>query len=168
MSKLENLTIEEVSLVDEGANPEAKILFYKSKKQPEKPPEVDELAAVVKRLETEVAKQTEILKRREFEQIAAKYELAGENAQELAKTLQKAKDAGEETYNYIIKLLDDKLKAAEASKTFEELGKSGAGVADSPRAQIEKIAQDLMSKDPTLPYRKAIEKAFQSRPDIRF
>lgn len=204
MNELKELTVDEISLVDAGANPEANIVFFKRKEDKEMADKVEKIApeapvdkkeeaveksepiapvvnvevkpiekadlsefeATIKRLEGEVKDTVEKLEQAEYVKIAAKYEIVGEDVQTLAKQLRAAKAASPEMYDYMIKLLDDKVKAQELAGTFEEIGKSGRGVAGSPESQIEKIAADLRAKDPTLSYRKSIDAAFQSRPDL--
>lgn len=203
MTELKDLQIDEVSIVDAGANPDANIVFFKRKEptemadknlikveEPEapvekkdeanetpapvinvevKPVEKVDLSALTSDLEalkSRLSSHIEKVEQAEFVKIASKYEILGENADELAKTLKTAKAAGEETYNSVIKALDTALDVVEKSGTFKEIGKCGSGQADSPQSQIEKIAADLRAKDATLGYRQSIDKAFQSRPDL--
>ena len=198
MNELKELLIDEVSLVDAGANPEANIVFFKRKEPkqmaekevqkvetPEAP--VEKKEEVVEKNETpapvekvdlsaltndlnglkeRLSAHIEKVEQAEFVKIASKYEILGEKADELAKTLKTAKAAGEETYNSVIKALDTALDVVEKSGTFKEIGKAGSGQADSPQSQIEKIAAELRKNDSTLGYRQSIDKAFQSRPDL--
>lgn len=212
MNELKELLINEVSLVDAGANPEANIVFFKRKEpkqmadkeinkneKPEAPVEKkdeavetpapvekkDEVAPVINvevkpvekvdlsaltndlnALKERLSSHIEKVEQAEFVKIASKYEILGEKADELAKTLKTAKAAGEETYNSVIKALDTALDIVEKSGTFKEIGKAGSGQADSPQSQIEKIAADIRAKDASVDYRKSIDLAFQSRPDL--
>lgn len=215
MNELKELLIDEVSLVDAGANPEANIVFFKRKEPkemadkevqkvetPEAPVEKkdevveknetpapvkkkDEVAPVINvevkpvekvdlsaltndlnGLKERLSAHIEKVEQAEFVKIASKYEILGEKADELAKTLKTAKAAGEETYNSVIKALDTALDVVEKSGTFKEIGKAGSGQADSPQSQIEKIAAELRKNDSTLGYRQSIDLAFQSRPDL--
>lgn len=212
MNELKELLIDEVSLVDAGANPEANIFFFKRKEpkemadkevqkveKPEAPVEKkdeavetpapvekkDEAAPVINvevnpvekvdlsaltndlnALKERLSSHIEKVEQAEFVKIASKYEILGEKADELAKTLKDAKAVNEETYNQVIKALDTAFDVVEKSGTFKEIGKAGSGQADSPQSQIEKIAADIRAKDASVDYRKSIDLAFQSRPDL--
>lgn len=214
MNELKELLIDEVSLVDAGANPEANIIFFKRKEPIEmadkkevqkqettvvepadkkeevidkkeaaptsetpapvinvevKPVEKVDLSALnndLEALKSRLSSHIEKVEHAEFVKIASKYELIGENAETLAKTLKDAKAVSEETYNSLIKILDKAYDATEKAGTFKEIGKSGSGQADSPQSQIEKIAADLRSKDSTLGYRESIDKAFVANPHL--
>lgn len=208
MNELKELLIDEVSLVDAGANPEANIIFFKRKEPIEmadkkevqkqettvvepvdkkeevidkketpapvvnvevKPVEKVDLSALnndLEALKSRLSSHIEKVEHAEFVKIASKYELIGENAETLAKTLKDAKSVSEETYNSLIKILDKAYDATEKAGTFKEIGKSGSGQADSPQSQIEKIAADLRSKDSTLGYRESIDKAFVANPHL--
>lgn len=215
MNELKELLIDEVSLVDAGANPEANIIFFKRKEPTQmadkkevqkdlanenfvaelqkdleaavgeiidkketpapvvnvevKPVEKVDLSALnndLEALKSRLSSHIEKVEHAEFVKIASKYELIGENAETLAKTLKDAKAVSEETYNSLIKILDKAYDATEKAGTFKEIGKSGSGQADSPQQQIEKIAADLRSKDSTLGYRESIDKAFVANPHL--
>lgn len=217
MNELKELLIDEVSLVDAGANPEANIIFFKRKEPIEmadkkevqkqettvvepvdkkeevidkketpapvvnvstpapvvnvevKPVEKVDLSALnndLEALKSRLSSHIEKVENAEFLKIASKYEILGEKADDLAKTLKTAKAASEETYNSVIKALDTALEVVEKSGTFSEVGKTGSGQADSPQQQIEKIAAELRSKDSTLGYRESIDKAFVANPHL--
>ena len=219
MNELKELLIDEVSLVDAGANPEANIVFFKRKEPTQmadkkevqkqettvvepadkkeevidkketpapvvnvetpapvvnvevKPVEKVDLSALnndLEALKSRLSSHIEKVEHAEFVKIASKYELIGENAETLAKTLKDAKAVSEETYNSLIKILDKAYDATEKAGTFKEIGRSGSGQADSPQQQIEKIAADLRSKDSTLGYRESIDKAFVANPHLQY
>lgn len=134
-----------------------------------KPVEKVDLSALnngLEALKSRLSSHIEKVEHAEFVKIASKYELIGENAETLAKTLKDAKAVSEETYNSLIKILDKAYDATEKAGTFKEIGRSGSGQADSPQQQIEKIAADLRSKDSTLGYRESIDKAFVANPHL--
>lgn len=134
-----------------------------------KPVEKVDLSALnndLEALKSRLSSHIEKVEHAEFVKIASKYELIGENAETLAKTLKDAKAVSEETYNSLIKILDKAYDATEKAGTFKEIGKSGAGKAGSPKEQIEKIAADLRKADPTLGYRQSIDKAFVQNPNL--
>lgn len=212
MNELKELLIDEVSLVNAGANPEANIVFFKRKEPKEmadkevqkvetpeapvekkdeavetpapvekseptapvinvevKPVEKVDLSALtndLNGLKERLSAHIEKVEQAEFVKIASKYEILGEKADELAKTLKTAKAAGEETYNSVIKALDTALDVVKKSGVFDEIGKAGSGQANSPQSQIEKIAAELRKNDSTLGYRQSIDLAFQSRQDL--
>lgn len=226
MNELKELLIDEVSLVNAGANPEANIVFFKRKEPIEmadkkevqkdlanenlvtklqkdleaavgeiidkketpapvvnvetpapvvnvevKSVEKVDLSALnndLEALKSRLSSHIEKVEHAEFVKIASKYELIGENAETLAKTLKDAKAVSEETYNSLIKILDKAYDATEKAGTFKEIGRSGSGQADSPQQQIEKIAADLRSKDSTLGYRESIDKAFVANPHLQY
>lgn len=173
MSKLEELTIDEVSLVDEGANPEAHIVLFKRKEENKMEEEtktveknVEEKTETVeaktesqlnefceklsKRLEEHIA----TVERNELLKVAAKYEILGEKSDELAGILKQAKAAG--LYDKIIGQLDRELAFVEKAGLFEEIGKNGHGASSA-----EELAKKLQAEDANLSWRWALEKAYE-------
>ena len=158
MNELKELEVEEVSLVDAGANPEAKVVMYKRDAvMAENEAIVAKLDELNKRLEVEIEKrETEALRK-----VAAKYELIGENVDDLTAILKAAQ--GTPLYDKMIATLD-KLYDAEQVK-FEEIGKSGT---NTRAGDIEKIAADIQKANPALTKRQAIEKAFAAHPELEY
>lgn len=147
MNELTNLQISEVSLVDEGANPEADVMLFKRKNSGG-----NELDGLIKRLTIQIEKVEES----ELRKTAEKYEILGESADNLVKALKQAKAAG--NYETVIKLLDTTLKAVESSGVFHEMGKSGAG---STEVSVEKLAARFQKSEPNLSWRQALDKAYR-------
>lgn len=110
-----------------------------------------------KRFEEYVAKaeDAELLK------VASKYEVLGENAEQLSATLKKMKAAG--VYDEYVSKLDRELAYVEKSGTFSEIGKSGY---NSQAVSIEKYAAQIRKADPSLTERQALDKAFQEHPEL--
>lgn len=147
MNELKDLKVEEVSLVDEGANPEADIVLAKRKDD-------DAAQALIERLTKRLADMERQLEEDELRKVAAKYSLLGEEPVELAKSLKQAKTAG--IYDQTIKLLDTTLALVEKSGTFKELGKSG-----NRDGSVEETAASLQKRNPQLSRREALDLAWQ-------
>ncbi len=175
MNELKNLLINEVSLVDEGANPAANVLLLKRK--PEKPaPDattvdnkslenlMKSLDNVTQRLNEHIekAQDAELLK------VAEKYALLGENPAELAKIFKQAKAVGGTLYSDLIKRFDNALAALQKQGTFNEIGKSGYGSGGDTRNQIEKIAVEIKKNNPQFTERQALDAAFVQHPELQF
>lgn len=230
MNELTEIQVNEISMVDAGANPEAHIMLFK-RKQEEKPmskevktAEVvnkqEEVTEEVKKSETvdvekaelqkrvaelekaladrdaaeqaalekaakdkataetealqetlkrAIARNEELVEKMEMNELlktASKYEVLGENADDLAKTFKVAKSAG--NYDELIALLDKSLTAVEKAGTFTEVGKSGYGTMASAQTQIEKIAAGIKKAEPNLTDRQALDKAFLAHPELQF
>ena len=208
MNELKNLQVEEVSLVDAGANPEADVMLFKRKEddnvkkqsEPQFDAEKDALQkrvaelekilaerdaadkaevekAAAEKLAADNAKVTELLDRlekrveehiekaetSELMKIASKYEILGENADELAKVLKSVK--GTDVYDKIIANLDRELACVEKSGIFEEIGKRGDGCGTQ---SIYKFAAEIKKAEPALTDRQALDKAFQEHPELQF
>lgn len=147
MKELDNLKIEEVSLVDAGANPEADIVLYKRGQA-----EAEEyLASLNKRLEARLNK----LEEEELLKVASKYELLGEKKEDLAKILKSVK--GTAVYDKILSNLERELTLVEKSGVFEERGKSGRG----SDASIDELTKRFMVEDKSLTSRQARAKAYE-------
>ena len=223
MTELKNLEVAEASLVDAGANPEAKVVLFKRKevdkvKKQDEPqvdaaiektdePKVDaekealqkrvaelekvlaerdaadkaevEKAAAEKlaadnakvnelldRLEKRVEAHIEKVETTELMKIASKYEILGENADELAKILKSVK--GTDVYDKIISNLDRELEFVQKAGTFEEVGKRGDGTGYSEQTQIQKIAAEIKKANPNMTDRQALDKAFVEHPELQF
>ena len=186
MSELKNLEIREVSFVDEGANPESFITFFKRKKQNKMVEKQEVIAPVEKTVEeqnlqenfaeltTTLANLTKRLNAHiekaedaEWLKVASKYEILGEDATKLAKVLKLAKSAGGETYNTTIKLLDNALAAVQKSGTFEEIGKSGSTGTPDADKQIAKFTAEICKRNPALSERQALIQAYEEHPELK-
>jgi len=147
MSELKDLQISEVSLVDEGANPEANILLMKRA--------TDESQALIERLTKRLEDMEAELEQTELMKVASKYELLGEDSKVLAQTLKQAKTAG--NYDTVIKLLDTTLELTLKAGTFKEIGKSGGQSVGS----VEEMARAIQKRKPTLTWRECLDLAYQ-------
>ncbi|MBR6887067.1 MAG: hypothetical protein IKN16_01310 [Selenomonadaceae bacterium] len=150
MSELKNLEIQEVSLVDNGANPEAKILLTKRND--------DDANTILKRLSDKLAAQIQKFEDAEFLQVAKRYEILGEKAEELAPQLKKIKNADPDAYNALIQKFDTALELHKKAGTFEELGKSGTQGGDD---DVKKLAAQIQKAE-NLSERWALDKAYQT------
>ena len=188
MNKLKELEVNEISLVDEGANPKAQVVFFKRKEEKnmeEKPKEAENLKSEVTKLGKTLAEReasekiaadneqvTALLDRvskrleehiakaemSELLKIASKYEILGEKAEELASVLKKAK--GTEFYDKIISNLDRELAIVEKQGLYEEIGKS-----QNASTNVEEVAKRIQQSEPKLTWRQALDKAYQSNPE---
>lgn len=149
MSELKNLEINEVSLVDAGANPEAKILLTKRKD--------DDANTILQRLSDKLAAQIQKFEDAELLQVAKRYEILGEKAEELASQLKTIKAADAKAYDTLIKKFDAALAVVNKSGKFEELGKRGAAIGNG---DVKKMAAQIKKADPTLSDRWAMDKAY--------
>lgn len=209
MNQLKDILVNEVSLVDAGANPEAHVLLIKRKeeksmaekvekqvgeevvkteevetvekqapetviKEETKPaPDVtlveksgvEELTKTLEDLTARLNAHIEKAENAEFMKIAEKYELLGEDSAKLADMLKRAKHENAAMYDTAIRVLDGALAAVKKAGTFEELGKTGYSAGE---AQIEKIADEIQKREPTLSRRMAIDKAFQQHPELQY
>lgn len=169
MRNLKIVELNEVSLVDAGANQNANIVLFKRKKSQTDHSALQNsqsdasLTEMIKRLSAKLEEQVEKAETAELQKIAEKYEILGENSEELVKNLKFAKSAG--NYDTLISLLEKSLSAVEKSGQFTELGKSGFG---SQAVSIEKIAKKIQEQDPTISRQWAIERAFQLHPELEF
>ena len=186
MNQLTNLEVEEVSMVDVGANPEAQVVLFKRKEvepvneevtkieEPIEKPEpdattvektefaqlTDTVAKLAARLEEQIAKAED----KEWLAKAAKYEILGEDPTKLAQLLKATSKASPELHATAVKALDTALAALQKAGTFEEIGKTGAGGAPT----IEKIATEIRKQHPELTRRQALDRAFQEHPELQF
>lgn len=104
---------------------------------------------------------------RELGQVAKKYEMIGKKPEELAPVLKSLRDAGGTAYNDMIAVLDQTLETVEKSGAFSEIGKSGYGSNEnSAEAKIGVIAKGIMEQDPSIPYSKAVAKAWEEHPEL--
>lgn len=104
---------------------------------------------------------------KEMTGIAKKYTVLGHKEDELAATLYDMKKSNPSTYDAYLAVLDQNLELVNKSGMFEEIGKSGKGMAASgTEAKIASIAKSYQEKDPTLDYDTAVLKAWENNPDL--
>ena len=173
MNELKELQVDEVSLVDEGANPDAQIVFFKRKAEKsaraknksavEKAADNAVISAAFERLNQRLEAHIEKVENDELLKVASKYEILGEKPEELVPVLKKMKAAG--VYDEFVGKLDRELALVKKSGTFSEIGKTGDG---SAQVSIENIAKKLRAENPQLTERQALEKAFQLHPELEY
>ena len=163
MNELTNIELNEISLVAEGANPEAKILLFKSKTGTKNSTfpiphstlelELRELRELTNSLKESVTKAQA---KQEIEQLR-KYEVLGTPAEKLQSMLAKAKAVSPEIYRTTLAALDESLTVLEKSKAFSEIGTSkSSGIP----ADVEQLSKSIQKKNPTLSQREAWDRAF--------
>lgn len=105
---------------------------------------------------------------KEYNEIAKKYTVLGENEEELAQRLYEMRKSNEENYNAYIDVLDKSLGLVEKSGIFAEIGKSGAayGASGGTIGKIESIAGEIMKSDAEMTREQAIAKAWETHPEL--
>lgn len=174
MNLLTNLEIDEVSLVDAGANPEADILIFKRKEENSvdentKVDDVakanfDELSATLKDLTDRLNAHVEKAEDAEFRKIAERYEILGTDADKLAPMLKAASKSNPTLYETAIRVLDGALEAVKKSGTFDEIGKRGT---NNSTPDVQKIAAQIQKSQPNLTWRQAIDAAYLQHPELQ-
>lgn len=157
MTMLKNLTIDEVSLVDAGANPEANVVLLKRKTAS------DELEACKKLIENLTA-QVEKFKDDEFLKLAKRYEILGQKPDELAPLLKSINSKDKPLYDKLIGALNSALEAAQYGKLFSEIGKRGG---DLKPNDIQKYAAQIRQQNPSMTFRQALEEAYKQHPELQ-
>lgn len=156
-------------LVDE--EPVKKAEEEPPKKEPEKKvdPEKaeEELHPEVKKALAEIEELKKGIEMDQMKSIAKKYAPLGKKENELAETLYEMKKSSDKSYGEYIKVLDEQLGLVEKSGMFEEIGKSGRGLAGGSTVdKIEGIASDIQKSDPTLSRQQAVMKAWEQHPEL--
>lgn len=166
MTTLTNLEIDEVSLVDAGANPEANILIFKrDETQPgTKSGNFDELSATLKNLTDKLNEHVTKAEDAEFHKIAERYEILGTDADKLAPMLKAASKSNPTLYETAIRVLDGALEAVKKSGTFDEIGKRGT---NNSTPDVQKIAAQIQKSQPNLTWRQAIDAAYLQHPELQ-
>lgn len=165
MAELKNLTIDEVSFVDEGANPQANILLFKRKQV--KKDGVDELTAALKDLTDKLNAQTQLAEREQFRILAERYEILGTDSAQLAQLLQAASLKNPQLYETAVKVLDNALNVVQKSGTFAELGKSGFASKNSSQNELHRLAAQIQKRKPDLTWRQALDEAYMQHPELQ-
>ena len=106
------------------------------------------------------------LEMKEFTEIAKKYAPLGENEEELAKTLYDMKQAGDETYDAYIGVLEKSLSIVEKSGVFAEIGKSASGTTGTVLDKVNAAADEIMKSDASITHEQAIAKAWEDHPEF--
>lgn len=158
MTTLKNITIDEVSLVDAGANPEANVLLVKRKRDAD-------LTAECRKLIRELNARVDKFKDDEFLKLARRYEILGRNAETLAPILKSVNAQNPELYKEVIAALDGALEATEYGKLFTEVGKRGDAL--KPQDDIQKYAAQIRQKNPSLTFRQALDAAYLQHPELQ-
>lgn len=191
----ESMDLSKMSKEDRSAY-DALVAKYDAKKDPEKEekdPAVDEkkdggkgtfpfntkkdvkksMEDIYKGLPTEVVEELTYLRKRadaaddkELMDVAKNYEMIGKKADELFPVLKSLKAADETAYKNMIDVLNSSKTAIEKSGLFDEIGKSGHG-AQNEMTAINKKADEIMEKDPNLNRFQAIDKVFETNPELR-
>ena len=119
---------------------------------------------VVKEL-TYLRKRADASDDKELMEVAKGYEMIGKKADELFPVLKSLKTADETAYNNMIEILDASKAAVEKSGLFDEIGKSGHNI--QGMTAIEKKANEVMEKNPEISRFEAIDKVFDSNPELK-
>lgn len=181
----ESMDVTKMSKEDRAAY-DVLVAKYDTKKDPEKEekdPAVDgkkevkksaeEVEDIYKGLPAEVVEEITYLRKRadaaddkELMEVAKGYEMIGKKAEELFPVLKSLKAADETAYKNMIDVLDSSKTAVEKSGLFDEIGKSGHG-AQNEMTAINKKADEIMEKDPSLSRFQAIDKVFETNLELR-
>lgn len=181
----ESMDLSKMSKEDRSAY-DALVAKYDTKKDPEKEEKdplvegkkevkksIEEVEDIYKGLPAEVVEEITYLRKRadaaddkELMDIAKNYEMIGKKADELFPVLKSLKAADETAYKNMIDVLDSSKTAIEKSGLFDEIGKSGHG-AQNEMTAINKKADEIMEKDPGLNRFQAIDKVFETNPELR-
>lgn len=156
MTTLKNLRIDEISLVDAGANPEANVLLIKRKS--------DNVTAKVNKLIDELTAHVDKFRDEEFAKLARRYEILGQKSEELAPLLKTVNESDKTLYNKLVAALDAALNAAEQSRLFRDVGKRGDGLKSN---DIQKFAAQIRQKNPSLTFRQALDMAYLQHPELQ-
>ena len=103
--------------------------------------------------------------KREMTEIAKKYSILGQNAEELGEQLYSLKKSDEAMFNTCIAMLDKQVSLIEKSGVFTEIGKSGHGGSynglSGVEAKVDAKAQEIMKAAPNMSYTEAVAKAWE-------
>lgn len=120
--------------------------------------------AVVDEL-VDLRKRADAADEKELMEVAKGYEMLGKTADELLPVLKNLKATDATAYKEMIGMLDASKTAIEKSGLFAEIGKSGHGI--QGMTAINKKADEVMEKDPNLNRFQAIDKVFETNPELR-
>lgn len=104
---------------------------------------------------------------KDMKEVAKKYEVLGEKADELGQHLYELKKSDNALYDASIALLDRQVEAIEKSGIFTEIGKSGAhgGETDVVK-KAEGMAAEIRKSAPGLTYEQALAQVWESNPEM--
>ena len=155
-----------------------------AKKAPEKPEEVIDEEGKTKKtdgagvtksdvpafVKDAINKSEEFIKAQELKdmkEIAKKYEVLGERAEELGQHLYDLKKSNEDIYKSSIAMLDRQVEAIEKSGIFTEIGKSGARISEGDVIKkAEAKAAEIRKSAPELTAEQAMARAWEENPDL--
>jgi len=158
MATLKEMEIYEISLVDEGANPEANVMLIKRKGG--QPDVMSQVNALINKLNAQI----DDYRTDQFTKLARRYEILGQKSEELAPLLKSVNEQNKPIYDKLIAALDKALDVAEQSKLFTTVGKRG-GQAQSN--DIQKYAAAIRQQNPTFTFRQALDAAYRQHPELQ-
>lgn len=125
-----------------------------------------ELPAFVK---DAIAKSEQFIEKQEKQEqvnLAKKYDILGQNPEELGEQLYNLKKSDEAMYNTVIATLDSQVALIEKSPLFAEIGKSGNAAGNynglsGAEAKVAAKAQEIQKSNPNMTYEACIAKAWE-------
>lgn len=112
-------------------------------------------------------------KKKEMVELAKKYDILGQKAEELGPQLYELKKSNEDMFNTVISTLDGQVALIEKSPVFAEIGKSGRnggsvvdGVGGGAVAKAEAKAREIQKSNPDMSYEACIAKAWEDNPEL--
>lgn len=156
MTTLKELQIDEISLVDAGANPGANVLLIKRKS--------DDLTEQVTKLIDKLNANVDKFRDEEFLKLARRYEILGQKSEDLAPMLKSINASNKPLYNKLIDALNSALEVAEHGKLFQDVGKRGDGLKSN---DIQKYAAQIRKENPSLTFRQALDAAYLQHPELQ-
>lgn len=156
MTTLKELQIDEISLVDAGANPGANVLLIKRKS--------DDLTEQVTKLIDKLNANVDKFRDEEFLKLARRYEILGQKSEDLAPMLKSINASNKPLYNKLIDALNSALEVAEHGKLFQDVGKRGDGLESN---DIQKYAAQIRKENPSLTFRQALDAAYLQHPELQ-
>ena len=129
-------------------------------------PEVKKILDENRQLGCEVAELKKSLEINDLATLAAKYEVVGKKAGELAPKLYELKKAGGTAYDDYIGLLDEQVALMGKIGLFSEIGSNRSGNAASMDGELGAKAADIMKSANGMSEPEAIAKAFEENPEL--
>lgn len=129
----------------------------------------DKLSELMKRLDPILDHVKAIEKKAadaEFMEVAKRYEILGEKAEELAPVLKSAKEVSDEAYETIVKQLDKAVEVTKKSGLFDEIGKRGGDEDLTDDQKVDKFAAEIRKSKPELNIYEARDLAYQQHPEL--
>jgi hypothetical protein len=128
-------------------------------------PEVRKALDDNRALAEQVLELTKSLEIKDLTASAAKYEIIGKKAEELAPKLYELKKAGGTAYADYVALLDEQLTLVEKGGLFAEVGKSRSGSALTG-GELEAKAAEIRKSNSGLSFAEAFAKAYEENPEL--